>query len=113
MFAGGIELWILSSWLDMSQPTLVLFSHHKTLLVSLRTIVGHRQVVVAHAIDSSYPRERVLTWWRDLRAIPLQLLVRGVTAVWVRYANYTVGSVQSEAIDAYHPEDDSGVGAEG
>ena len=64
---GVIDLWLLSSWLDLSQPALVLFSYHRILLVSLHTMVGHIQVVVPHALDSSYTKDQMLEWWAQLK----------------------------------------------
>ena len=64
---GGLKMSILTSWLDMSQPSLVLVASHTILLVSLYTIVGHMQVVVAHALDSSYPKCEIMNWWAKLK----------------------------------------------
>ena len=41
---------------------LVLFARHQILLLRMYTIVGIVQVVVAHALDSSYPKDQVLAW---------------------------------------------------
>ena len=56
---GGIELWILTAWLDMSQLALAPFANHRVLFVSLHTLVGHIQVVVVPALDSSYPKDEI------------------------------------------------------
>ena len=66
---GGLELCILKTWLDLSHPALVVFASHRILLVSLHTIVGHIQVVVAHALDSSYTKEQILEWQGQLEEV--------------------------------------------
>ena len=64
---GSIEWWILKVVLDMSQPALVRLANHRISLVSLHTIVGHIQVVVAHSLVSSYTKHEITGWWAQLK----------------------------------------------
>ena len=66
---GDIELWIFTSWLDYSQPPFVVFANHRLLWLSLRTSVGQIQVVVAHALYSSFPKDENFAWLKHLHEV--------------------------------------------
>ena len=72
---GCIELWIMQSWVPNPQDVLILRAQSRLLLVRVPTIVGVLQVVVAHALDSSYPHETVRHWWAKFKNHLKQLLV--------------------------------------
>ena len=90
---GGLELWVLRTWLILSNAQLVLHESSRVLIVRLTTIVGIIQVLVAHALDSSYPQ--------DVRHLLSTLLVKGVLTIWLVDTNVTAGSVQSYVSGQY------------
>ena len=63
--------------------------------------------VVAHALDTSYPAERVKEWWAALRSTLQSVLVPSLLKIWLIDANATLGSCQSDAIGPHHPEKES------
>ena len=67
-------------------------------------LVGVVQFVVAHALDTSYPPEKVEEWWATFRALRKSVLIPSLHRIWLIDANATVGARQSEAIGPHHPE---------
>ena len=76
-----MELWVLSSWVPKPQEVLVLFASHRSLIVRAPSIVGVLQLVVAHALDSSYLPERIEEWWANFRATFQRLLVLSLNTI--------------------------------
>ena len=101
---GGVELWILSSWVPKPREVLVLVASHRLLIVRVPMLVGIVQFVVAHALDTSYPPEKVQEWWNGLRSTLSSVLIPSCHTIWLIDANATVGTRQSEAIGPHHPE---------
>ena len=63
---GGLDLWVLRTWLKLSVAQLVLHATSRILIVKLVTIIGVVQVVVAHALISPTQEKIVLTRWKEL-----------------------------------------------
>ena len=101
---GGVELWIQSFWVPNPSEALVLVASHRVLIVRVPMLVGVAQFVVAHALDTSCPPDRVLEWWVVLRPTLRSVLIPSCHTIWLIDANATVGTRQSEAIGPHHPE---------
>ena len=52
---GGLELWVLRTWVQKVVAQLVLYATNRILIARLATIKGAMQAVVANALDSSCP----------------------------------------------------------
>ena len=101
---GGLELWVLRTWLHMAVAQLVLHATSGIIIVKLVTIIGAMQVVVAHGLESSHYRGTILTWWKEFRIIRARPLCTHITTVWLIDDNNTMGLVQSDAVGPHHPE---------
>ena len=104
---GGMELWMRSSWVPSPHDALVMFASNRLLIVRVPMLVGVVQFVVAHALDTSYPAERVKEWWAAFRSTLQSILVPSLLTIWLIDANATLGSSQSDAIGPHHPEKES------
>ena len=108
---GGIELWVLRAWLRLSHPFRVFHTSHRILMVRLLTIVGPIQILVAHALDSSYPPDQIAVWWKELGQLLDACVDKDVLTMWPLDANVTVGSEQSSAVGPRHPETEPAAGS--
>ena len=79
---GGVELWILSSWVPKPREVLVLVASHRLLIVRVPMLMGIVQFVVAHALDTSYPPEKVQEWWNGLRSTLSSVLIPSCHTIW-------------------------------
>jgi hypothetical protein len=104
---GGMELWIRFLWVPSPHDARVMFASNRLLIVRVPMLVGVVQFVVAHALDTSYPAEKVKEWWAAFRSTLQSILVPSLLTVWLIDANATLGSSQSDAIGPHHPEKES------
>ena len=105
---GGVELWILSSWVPKPREVLVLVASHRLLIVRVPMLVGIVQfVVVAHALDTSYPPEQVQKWWNGRRSTLSSVMIPSCHTIWLIDANATGGTRQSAASGPHHPEEET------
>ena len=88
------------------QDVLVLYASHRILIVRVPIL----QLVVAHALGSSYLPEQSAELWANLGAILQHVLLPSLNTIWIIDANVTVGARQSEAIGPYHPEKETAAG---
>ena len=79
-------------------------------MVRLQTIVGPVQVLVAHALASSYPRQQRIEWWTRLADLLALHSDRDVFTDWLLEANLTMESVQSASVGSVHAEEEIDVG---
>ena len=108
---AGIELWIRADFICGQSKPLVVHATKRVLMVKVYTRCGLVQVVVAHALDSSYPLAERKEWWGVPGDIMLALFSRSAQSFWLVDANVSLGSVMSTTVGPRQPEKECEVGA--
>lgn len=96
---AGVELWVVRSCPGC--PTIApkhvtaVYSDPRILLVAIRAPMLAIDVVVAHALDSSYSQEEIEAWWAHLSAVCRWRRDKAVPMIPIIDGNARVGSVAS------------------
>ena len=110
---GGIELWLAKQlpiasiegkpiFLNHEQIT-IMHADHRCLAAAISNPHFRFNVIVAHALDNTYPQQDRIQWWKTLESIQL-LLPQQVPTILCIDANARVGQYTSDHIGNHVPD---------
>ncbi|MFM7985901.1 MAG: hypothetical protein ACKPKO_41960, partial [Candidatus Fonsibacter sp.] len=98
-------------WILPSPTPLILHTNPRLLIVTVTLIVGAFQIVVAHALDSSYTEGQIQGWWHQFHKTMQSIKRPGMMSLSLIDANCTLGAVQSPAIGPANPDIETTIGS--